>query len=278
MVGIYKIISPTGKVYIGQSWNIHKRWQDHKNPKKFNTPISKSVLKHGASAHIFKIIYDLPIDVTQETLTAYEQFFIDSYSSTGHYMLNIREAGCSGLHSESTKLKMSFKATGRKHTQESKDKMSLQRKGRPSPRAGYKMTPEEIAKMSERMKGMKHSEETKRKISVNHSKHNKGKHISESARAKMIASKTGKKQPESQKNKVSIALKGKPKTDIHNKKVSEALKKYYSTHKRVAWNKGKSSWSKGIPHTEEHKRNISVAHKNRFANLNPSTSYTQPSV
>jgi predicted GIY-YIG superfamily endonuclease len=28
--GIYKIISPTGKIYIGQSINIEKRWEGHK--------------------------------------------------------------------------------------------------------------------------------------------------------------------------------------------------------------------------------------------------------
>jgi predicted GIY-YIG superfamily endonuclease len=30
MIGIYKITSPSGKVYIGQSWDIYDRWKKHK--------------------------------------------------------------------------------------------------------------------------------------------------------------------------------------------------------------------------------------------------------
>ena len=30
MIGIYKIVSPSGKVYIGQSTNIERRWKEYK--------------------------------------------------------------------------------------------------------------------------------------------------------------------------------------------------------------------------------------------------------
>ncbi len=55
MVGIYKIISPNNKIYIGQSVNIEKRWIHYrlldckKQPK-----IYRSILKYGFKNHIFE--------------------------------------------------------------------------------------------------------------------------------------------------------------------------------------------------------------------------------
>lgn len=49
MIGIYKITSPTGKVYVGQSVDIEKRWNQYKNENKsFVGPrLYNSLLKHG---------------------------------------------------------------------------------------------------------------------------------------------------------------------------------------------------------------------------------------
>ena len=56
-IGIYKITSPSNKVYIGQSTNLEKRKDDYiklrcdKQPKLFN-----SLQKYDWEQHIFEII------------------------------------------------------------------------------------------------------------------------------------------------------------------------------------------------------------------------------
>lgn len=58
-IGIYKITSPEGRVYIGQSINIDKRFSDYLqlNTKTKRQPLLwESFLKHTPSAHVFEII------------------------------------------------------------------------------------------------------------------------------------------------------------------------------------------------------------------------------
>ena len=49
MIGIYKITSPSGKIYIGQSKDIEKRFKAYKNLKCKGQPyIYRSLLKYGS--------------------------------------------------------------------------------------------------------------------------------------------------------------------------------------------------------------------------------------
>ena len=45
-IGIYKIISPSHRIYIGQSINIERRWTSHKNAKT-DYPLSRAFKKYG---------------------------------------------------------------------------------------------------------------------------------------------------------------------------------------------------------------------------------------
>lgn len=54
---IYRIISPTNKIYIGQTRNINSRKSKYRNIKCKEQPIIyKSLLKYGFDKHNFKII------------------------------------------------------------------------------------------------------------------------------------------------------------------------------------------------------------------------------
>lgn len=235
LCGIYKITSPTRKIYIGQSYNIKKRWNDHQKESS-NSLLRNSIKKHGHALHLFEVLYILPLDSTSSVLNNYEQFYIDQYRAAGYVVMNIREAGSIGRHSESTKLKMAQKATGRKHTPETLIKLSNAKKGKPSHKLGSKMTDDQIRAMSVRQTGFKHSEETKRKISINSSRHNKGVPMSNSAKEKMIIAKTGMKHSENHKQNISNGLSGKPKSKDHNAKVSAALLDYHKKRKLIASN------------------------------------------
>ena len=51
--GIYKITSPSGKIYIGCSNNIYKRWSRYRHPEsiKKQTYIYNSLIKYGVENH-----------------------------------------------------------------------------------------------------------------------------------------------------------------------------------------------------------------------------------
>lgn len=209
ITGIYKIESPTGAIYIGQSVNILKRWHDyskvvntHRQHRLFN-----SLTKYTPEAHTFSILYRFPKDVSGSILCAYEQFCIDQFKEAGYRMMNLRDAGSRGSHSEETKILMSIKATGKKHSPETLLKLSAAKKGKVGNRLGSKLSEEEKQRLRTLMTGFKHSEETKRKISKNNARHNKGKRPSPESIEKNRIAHLGKKSSEETKRKQSESLK-----------------------------------------------------------------------
>ena len=57
ITGIYKITSPSNKVYIGSSVNIHNRWCLYRNLKcKTQTRLLNSLKKYGSEKHTFEIL------------------------------------------------------------------------------------------------------------------------------------------------------------------------------------------------------------------------------
>jgi group I intron endonuclease len=79
MIGIYKITSPSGKIYIGQSTNIPEREKHYKRitPVKNQTKIFNSLNKHGWDKHIFEIIEECSIDKLDERETYWKQYYLD---------------------------------------------------------------------------------------------------------------------------------------------------------------------------------------------------------
>jgi len=57
MIGIYKITSPNGRIYIGQSINIEERLKQYQNLKrvKVHKKLYRSFLKYGINNHLFSI-------------------------------------------------------------------------------------------------------------------------------------------------------------------------------------------------------------------------------
>lgn len=113
MIGIYKITSPKGKVYIGQSQNIDKRFEAYKRLSCKSQPkIYNSLKKYGVDNHD----YDILIECEKEELTYYESSFINIYQS--HLLgLNCKggfnRLGVSQPHSEESKRLISQNKTGK---------------------------------------------------------------------------------------------------------------------------------------------------------------------
>lgn len=124
LTGIYKITSPTNRVYIGQSVDIKKRWGDYKCLDcKSQTALYNSLLKYGVENHTFKIISRC----YEEQLNEFERDFQEAYDviKTGLNCFLTKTNNKSGKLSEETKLKMSISATGIRHSEETKQKLSL---------------------------------------------------------------------------------------------------------------------------------------------------------
>ena len=123
MIGIYKIKSPTNKIYIGQSINIDERFIKYKRKDcKQQVKLYNSFLKYGIEKHIFEIIEECNIELLNER----ERYWQDFYNVL-EYGLNCRLTNTndkSGKMSIETKLKLSKSRKGFKHSDLSKKKCS----------------------------------------------------------------------------------------------------------------------------------------------------------
>lgn len=171
MVGIYKITSPSGKIYIGQSIDIESRFKKYLNNNcKNQKRLYFSFKKHGPNNHIFEILCECEISELNDKERCYQ----DLYNSSGKKGLNCmltKSNDRNGKHSEETILK--FKNIRKNFSKETRIKMSEAQKGR-------KHTESTKLKMSQNMKGSVFSEETKRRMSESAKK----KVFSEKLRAK----------------------------------------------------------------------------------------------
>lgn len=168
MIGIYKITSPSGRIYIGQSIDIFNRLKSYKQTKCNEQPkIYKSILKYGWENHLFEVELECNVNELNEK----ERFYQEKYNSVekGLNCVYTKTNDKSGKSSEETKLKISLNNArqflGKKHTEESKLKMSNSLKGRQS-RLGAILSNETKKKIGDSNKGKKHSDETKLKMSL----------------------------------------------------------------------------------------------------------------
>ncbi len=103
--GIYKITCvPTGKVYIGQSNNIYKRWTDHRlelrKNQHVNNYLQRAWNKYGEVQFEFEIIKKCNID----EMDKWEQYYIAVLNSNNfNYGFNLDSGGnFNKTHSKST--------------------------------------------------------------------------------------------------------------------------------------------------------------------------------
>lgn len=203
IAGIYKITSPLGRIYIGQSRNVQKRMRLYRNSlAKGQFRLHHSMLKYGLETHVFKLLCVCAI----EELNELECYYIKLYESFDtEHGLNLRIGGDVKVKvSDETRKKQSEShmgqlpwnkgvkcsqerveqmriiSTGKKRTEEQKEKLRVPKK---KPRTeehkrnngaankGKKRTPEQIQEIKDRyidkpspLKGRPRSPETIQKI------------------------------------------------------------------------------------------------------------------
>ena len=81
--GIYKITSPSDRIYIGQSRDIYDRWENYKRYRaKSQLRLHRSLVKYGWENHVFEIIEQCEKEVLS-TQERYWQEYYDVLSSSG---------------------------------------------------------------------------------------------------------------------------------------------------------------------------------------------------
>lgn len=160
--GIYVIRNTQNKkVYIGQSVDLKKRKRVHLQQLKdgihYNSHLQNSYNKYGSTNFTFEVV-DL---CEKELLNEREEYWIKEYNACDRALgFNKRTGGDASLMTEETKQKIRAAATGRKHTEKSRTKMSISKMGdknywygKESPTKGKKHSPETIKFFSESRQG-----------------------------------------------------------------------------------------------------------------------------
>lgn len=147
--GIYKITSPSGKIYIGESKNFYKlRLSKYKTLDcKEQIRLYNSLKHYGWEAHSLEIIEEC----FEENLWCRERYWQDFYDVIGKNGLNCKLTECGNLKpqiSDDTRKRMSEAMSGSNH-----------------PRWGRKNSDEMNEKIRQKAIGRKHSEKTKALIS-----------------------------------------------------------------------------------------------------------------
>jgi group I intron endonuclease len=113
-IGIYKIISPSGKIYIGQSIEIENRWKYYKKIHYKKTKLYKSFQKYGYINHKFEIIEECSLELLNEREIFWKKYYLEQFNNSWNMVLfhELYDRG-GGPKSESTKLKLSLKSKGK---------------------------------------------------------------------------------------------------------------------------------------------------------------------
>lgn len=127
--GIYKIISPSNKIYIGQSVNIYRRINHYKNVKCVDQPkLYHSLIKYGWNAHKFEIIHECD----KSELNNLEKFYIKQFNTFNTECgLNLTDGGEGADVTAETRLKISKSKLGIKRPLSMRNKLSNTKKGKP---------------------------------------------------------------------------------------------------------------------------------------------------
>lgn len=209
LTGIYMIrCKPNGKVYVGQSTNIERRFKEHRKHLNGGYHTNKELQKdwndYEEDNFEFKVIQkckEEDLDELEILHTEQLDSFKNGYNKTkggndfgAKGEDNHMYGKCGELHpsygthlSEETKKKISeakkgvycgenHPMYGKHHTEETKQKLSDNHKGENNPNYGRCRMEETKKKISEAHKGMIRSEESRKKQSEHHADYTGSKH------------------------------------------------------------------------------------------------------
>lgn len=215
---IYKIISPSGRIYIGQTVDTSDRFTRYRQLRCKGQPkLYRSLKKYGHELHSFEVIEECE-DILMNDRERYYQEFYEVLGGNGLNCCYVQSSSNSGRHSEESISRMKISQSNR----------SLETRSRLSEsRMGHTVSDETRHKISEKLMGRKLSKETCEKMG----KSRLGRKMSEENRLKLIARNTGRIVSKETREKIANAASN----------ISDETRAKMSAAK-----KGKPSWNKGI--------------------------------
>lgn len=191
---IYKIVSPSNRIYIGQTISLNRRLSAYKrNDCKGQKRLFNSFNTYGFENHNFEVIEECDNDKLNERERYYQDFYNVLNGGLNCKLTNTNEKRL--VHSEDSLKKISEASKGRTWSEERKKQFSQKR-------MGFKL-----------------SEESKKKISIANSGKNNGMYgfvYSEEYKEKKREFRHSKESIE----KISLNSKGKVKTKEHLRNIS----------------------------------------------------------
>lgn len=164
MIGIYKITSPTGRIYIGQSRNIEQRFKEYKlRLGKNQINLHNSFLKHGVDNHTFEVIEECDFELLNER----ERYWQDFYKVTSKKGLNCILTGTKTkpyVMTEESRLRRSASQKGIKISEEGKKNISIAMKKRILTKEQLEAGTKRLVEANKKRAGRVLSAETKTKI------------------------------------------------------------------------------------------------------------------
>lgn len=209
MIGIYKIINPNGKIYIGQSIDIDNRKNHYSRLDCKGQPLlCRSIQKYGWENHTHELIEECSVEQLNEREIYYTEYY-DALSPNG---LVLRAGGRSGYWSDEVKNRIGEGNKGKILSEEAKYKIGQSSKG------------------NQNMTGKKHTNETKQKMSESHL----GKQDTEQTKNKKSQSAKGKIKNETHRTNLSKSCSeafGRP---VIQKSINGEFIKEWNTGKQAA--------------------------------------------
>jgi hypothetical protein len=122
--GIYKITSPSGKVYIGQSIDIDKRWEGHNKYNGIGPKLKNSYIKYGFNSHTKNTLEECSIEQLNEREIYWKQYYLSIYGWDNVLFCELYDNG-GGPKSKETKLKQSVSQKANLAKPEVKEKRKI---------------------------------------------------------------------------------------------------------------------------------------------------------
>lgn len=237
--GTYKITnSINGKIYYGSTVRFRTRCDQHQKDleknKHGNKHLQAAWNKDGSDAFVFEVI-ELITGLKQDRLNA-EQLLLDKYWDGCVNCYNIEKTAWSR---EGRKSKNPSPNKGRKHTEETKKKISVFHKGK-TWRKGIKLSEKHREAISKANKGKTKSSEIRQRMS----KAQAGRIVTNETKQKISLSRKGKltgqnhymfglKHTEESKKKMSIAKLGKSHTEEWKQKIRKTYYVISPTNEKI---------------------------------------------
>jgi group I intron endonuclease len=256
IIGIYKITSPTGSIYIGQSTDINERWGGYiglhcESQKR----LYNSLKKHGVENHTFDIIHILDIgNLTKSEIIAelnkLEIYYIKEFNSfsddNNEFGLNLTRGGDNKEWSKESRKKLSDSRKGMVFNEEHIENLRKSRLGKSPANKGIPMSEEQRLNMcgeNNYMYGKNRSDESINKQKETTIKNKEYKMANGTYVKQVLSDETIKKREETRrKNREEKIANG---TYVKYTHSEESLKKMRK------------------PKSEEHKKNIGKSKKDK---------------